>query len=566
MSAFEIVIPMKKLINKMIFTVVFASIAIACDDGLDKFPVDKPSSSTFLQTERELEMAVVGAYANLWSGHSYDMTIETILDVTTDIGWERAEAPWQELGNGKVDPNNTIGRAIWTNCYTGIQRCNTVLANVSRIENITDQAKVDRNVAEARFLRAYWYHHLVGLYGDVPLVTVPLALAESKLPRTPKAKVYDFILAELDAAASALPEKHTAAADIGRATRGAALALKSRVGLYAGKPDIAIDAAQAVMSSGVYDLDPDYEGLFIKSKQIGSKEIIFGISYLAGLRTHRIPQGVNSRNGRGFSSKIPTQALVDSYLCLDGLPIDESPLYDPQKPFENRDPRLHYTCVVPGSIFDGFQFETHRDSVECWNYNLTPPARVPNQDALNPFASFSGYCWRKYANMENPDYLTRSETAIVVLRFAEILLNYAEAKIESNELDQSVYDALNAVRDRVGMPVIDAGKTQEELRSIVRVERKSELAFEGTRLYDIRRWGIAEEVMTGELLGRIPRGLLATAPEIDENGTPGYDNVPNRSEMRVLEVRIFDAGKNYYWPIPQIELEVNDQITQNPGY
>jgi hypothetical protein len=116
------------------------------------------------------------------------------------------------------------------------------------------------------------------------------------------------------------------------------------------------------------------------------------------------------------------------------------------------------------------------------------------------------------------------------------------------------------------MPVIDAGKTQEELRSIIRVERKSELAFEGTRLYDIRRWGIAEEVMTGELLGRIPRGLLATAPEIDENGTPGYDNVPNRSEMRVLEVRIFDAGKNYYWPIPQIELEVNDQITQNPGY
>src|SRR5690606_31340924 len=99
MSAFKIVIPMRKLINKTIYTVVFASIAIACDDGLDKFPVDKPSSSTFLQTERELEMAVVGAYANLWSGHSYDMTIETILDVTTDIGWERAEAPWQELGN-----------------------------------------------------------------------------------------------------------------------------------------------------------------------------------------------------------------------------------------------------------------------------------------------------------------------------------------------------------------------------------------------------------------------------------------------------------------------------------
>ncbi|HEY8510896.1 MAG TPA: RagB/SusD family nutrient uptake outer membrane protein [Cyclobacteriaceae bacterium] len=557
---------MNKLIQKTIYTVILAMIGIACDDGLEKFPVDKPSSSTFLKTERELEMAVVGAYANLWSGYSYDMTIETILDVTSDIGWERAEAPWQELGNGKVDPNNTISREIWTNSYTGIQRCNTVLANASRIENITDQAKMDRNLAEARFLRAYWYHHLVSLYGDVPLVTTPLALSESNLPRTPKPQVYDFILSELDAAAAVLPEKYTASADIGRATKGAALALKSRVALYAGKFDVAIAAAEAVMNSGVYDLDDDYEGLFIKSKQIGSHEIIFSISYLVGLRTHRIPQGVNSRNGRGFSSKIPTQALIDSYLCIDGLPIDESPLYDPEKPFENRDPRLHYTCVVPGSVFDGFQFETHRDSVECWNYNVNPPVRVPNQDALNPFASFSGYCWRKYADMENPDYLTRSETGIVVLRFAEVLLNYAEAKIESNELDQSVYDALNAVRTRVGMPPVDLGKTQEELRSIVRIERKSELAFEGTRLYDIRRWRIAEEVMTGELLGRIPRGLLAAAPEIDENGTPNYDNVPNRSEMRVIELRIFDPAKNYVWPIPQIELEVNDLISQNPGY
>jgi hypothetical protein len=116
------------------------------------------------------------------------------------------------------------------------------------------------------------------------------------------------------------------------------------------------------------------------------------------------------------------------------------------------------------------------------------------------------------------------------------------------------------------MPPVDLGKTQEELRSIVRIERKSELAFEGTRLYDIRRWRIAEEVMTGELLGRIPRGLLAAAPEIDENGTPNYDNVPNRSEMRVIELRIFDPAKNYVWPIPQIELEVNDLISQNPGY
>src|SRR5690606_1153635 len=102
--------------------------------------------------------------------------------------------------------------------------------------------------------------------------------------------------------------------------------------------------------------------------------------------------------------------------------------------------------------------------------------------------------------------------------------------------------------------------------SIVRIERKSEFAFEGTRLYDIRRWGIAEQVLEGELLGRIPRGLLASAPEIDENGTPSYENVSNKAEMRGIEIRLFDANKNNLWPIPQIEIDVNENLVQNPGY
>lgn len=556
-----------KNILKIIYTIVLIGILVSCqEDYLEKFPVDSPSSSTFLKTETELDMAVVGAYRNLWASYNYEMTLETILDIPTDIGWERAEAPWQELGNGKVDASNDINEKIWTNCYVGIQRCNIITANVSRIENITNQEKVVRNVAEARFLRAYWYHHLVELYGNVPLVTAPLELSESMVSKTPREELYDFILTELEEVAADLPETYAADADIGRATKGAALALKARVALYAGRLDVAIDAAERVMDSGLYGLDDDYEGLFIKSKQQLSKEIIFSISFLTGQWTHRIPQGVNSRNGRGYSSKIPTQALIDSYLCIDGLQIDESPLYDPLKPFENRDPRLHYTCAVPGSIFHGYQFETHRDSLKCWNYNVNPPARVPNQDATNPYASFSGYCWRKYANMENPDYLTRSETGIIVLRYAEVLLNYAEAKIESNDIDQSVYDAINLVRSRVDMPEVSAGKSQAELRSIVRIERKSEFAFEGLRLYDIRRWKIAEQVLTGELLGRIPKGLLASAPEIDENGSPSYDNVPNKADMRVIELRIFDKNKNYLWPIPQIEMDVNENMIQNQGY
>ena len=122
------------------------------------------------------------------------------------------------------------------------------------------------------------------------------------------------------------------------------------------------------------------------------------------------------------------------------------------------------------------------------------------------------------------------------------------------------------MRTRVGMPVVPSGKTQAELRSIVRVERKSEFAFEGKRLYDIRRWEIAEQVLNGNLLGRIQRGLLASAPAIDKNGTPSYDNVANKDQMRVIEVRQFDKSKNYLWPIPQIEIDVNKNLVQNPGY
>lgn len=538
----------------------------ACDDGLEKFPIDSPSTSTFLRNETELDLAVVGAYRNFWRGFTYEMPLETMLDMTTDIGWERADAAWQELGNGKVDANNGIIRGIWTNCFTGIQRCNVVLANVSRLENITNQAKVDRNIAEARFLRAYWYHQLAGLFGDVPLVTTLLDLSNAYVSRTSRDEVYNFILKELEEASASLPEKYTVKTEIGRATRGAALGLKARAALHAGKWDVAADAAKRVMDFGTYTLDGNYENLFIRSKQSSSSEIMLDISFLAGLWVHRIPQAVNTRNGRGYSSKIPTQALIDSYLCTDGLPIDESPLYDPQKPFENRDPRLDYTCVVPGSVFDGYQFETHRDSVKCWNYNVAPPVRVTNQDATNPFASFSGYCWRKYTNMENPDYLTRSETSVVLIRFAEVLLTYAEAKIEANDIDASVYEAINLVRARVRMPPVTDGKTQDELRSIVRLERKSEFAFEGLRLYDIRRWKIAEKVLEGKLLGRIPKGLLASAPAIDENGTPNYSTVPNVNDMRVIEVRIFDPAKNYYWPVPQIEMEVNNNMTQNAGY
>ena len=153
----------------------------------------------------------------------------------------------------------------------------------------------------------------------------------------------------------------------------------------------------------------------------------------------------------------------------------------------------------------------------------------------------------------------------MLVRYAEVLLMYAEAKIEQGELEQSVYDAINEVRDRAGLPDIATGKSQEELRYMVRQERKVEFPFEGIRYFDIRRWGIAEEVMPGPLYGRPLRDYEAGfIPTFDENGTPHYDAYADK--LRQFDSRTFDPNRDYYWPIPQKELDINANLTQNRGY
>jgi hypothetical protein len=270
----------------------------------------------------------------------------------------------------------------------------------------------------------------------------------------------------------------------------------------------------------------------------------------------------------GYSNKLPSQSLVDAFECTDGLTIDKSPLYNPAKPFANRDPRLGFTIALPGSVFYNYQFETHKDSLQCWNYNTSPATRVPNQEAINAFATATGYCWRKYVDLTDKADPANSELNVILVRYAEVLLIYAEAKIEKGEIDQSVYDAINSIRQRSGvnMPAIQPGQSQAQLRSVVRKERLYEFATEGFRLFDIRRWKIADQVMKGPLYGRIPRGLLANAPSIDANGIANYSNVPNKADMRVVEVRNFNANRDYLWPIPNIETVTDPAIVQNPGY
>ena len=531
---------------------------LSCHKELEKFPLDAPSASTFLRNEGELRAALVGCFSPLNMRFGENPYIHA-MDMYSDIAANRDVTPHAMWGTATAGHVNSF----WNTLYQVISRCNFLLENVDRVQTNNAQF-VSQATAEARFLRAYCYSLLTDLYGDVPLVTVTLGLSEAYVSKNPKSEIVDFVLDELNEAAEHLTSVNMP--NTMTISKGAAYALASRVALHNERWTDAATAASKVMAmeGTEYILHPNYADITMRAGKT-SKEVIWAIQFNYNDINHETPLTFRSRMAAGFSNRMPVQSLVDSYECTDGLSIDKSPLFNPAKPFENRDPRLGMTIALPGSVYYGYQFETHKDSLMCWNYNVSPAVRVPNLDATHTFASFSGYCWRKYADPKE-EHNTRSDINPIVIRYAEVLLNYAEAKIEANQLDESVYTAINKIRRRVDMPLIEEGKTQAELRSVVRKERKVELAGEGNRYFDIIRWGIAPQVLNGPCYGRIPKGLLSSAPLIDENGTPNYSSVSNRDEMRVIQTRIFVNPTNLVWPIPDIEIQTNKNLEQNDGY
>lgn len=542
----------------------FAGLFSCNEDYLVKYPLDKPSDETFFSTQSELTLAVNAIYKNLYFMPGNKIPLQIHLDCASDIAWDRdAGSSIQLLGKGLITQNHSLINDTWFSFYSAISKCNMLLANMNKAKENTLPTIFSRIEGEARFFRAYYYHLLTTYYGDVPFITEPIGYEDAQIPSTDKDEIDKFIISELEAASTLLPKSYTGS-DKGRVTQATALAIKARAALFNEKWDVAADACKRIIDMGIYELYPDYGKLFTYAAENNNKEEIFTVQFARGYSIQEIPQTLFSRMAGGWSNKIPTQTMVDSYYCIDGLPINESPLYDAKKPFVNRDPRLQASIVVPGSIFVGFQFETHPDSTKCWDYNTTPPSRKTNQDVTNPYATFSGYCWRKYTD-EVREYKNASELNIMLVRYAEILLMYAEAKIELNQIDETVYSAINKVRKRVNMPDVSSGKTQAQLRYLLRQERKVELAYEGLRYFDIRRWKISHEVIPGPLYGRPKRDYLSSyIPTFDKNGLAHYDGYADK--LRVFDNRSFNSQRDYLWPIPQKELDINKNLSQNTGY
>ena len=573
-----------KKINLIILAFSMVLILSCNKDYLNRFPESDPNSATYYTTADQLTLAINAAYNNLLyqqDGFPYQMQLEG----TSDLVWQRPATDAQTIGLGQHTSNTTMIRTIWTQSYIGIGRCNALLDNMIKAKSVTTAAQYSRIEGEAKFLRAYYYGTLISLYGDVPLVVKSMPTEESYLARTPKAEVLNAIFSDLDSAAAKLPLSYTGT-DIGRATKTSALAFKSRIALYNAKWDVAAAASKAVIDLGYHALYPNYRNLFMYVGE-NSRESILAFDYKLTIRTNAAPQNNQARNSSGFSGLIPTRALADSYECTDGLTIDKSTLYSTADLFKNRDPRMRQTLLGDGDTWFGaggitFNMTFHPDSTTCSRYTPTF-AKIPNLEVTNAFSSYSGFIMKKYLDPQDMAVPNQSELAFMLIRYAEVLLNYAEAKIELNQIDASVLDAINLVRARgygvaaTQTTLYPAIKTtnQVQLRAIVRRERKIELAGEGLRVFDIRRWNIAEKVMNGILFGKAMNKAIYYSlpkPTLDENSSPDYTSFTSLlsvvGNFKIMDnPRVFKSH-NLLWPIPQAELDVNKNpgFKQNPGY
>lgn len=466
---------------------------------------------------------------------------------------------------GQLSPSNYGWTStVWGRSYRSIREANLALQNLPNTPISADRQQLLN--AEVRFVRAFRYFDLLKGFGGVTLmgdeVTDINGDFSALYERSSVQETINYIVSELDAVIAVLPEQAGSDWERGRATAPAAMALKSRVLLYAASPlytdnnnDVnkwkaAADAAKDVMNLNKFSLvtnlsgDPaeNYRLLFVAAPT--TSEDIFFREY-TNTSPSMAMERMNAPNGfGGWGGNCPMQNLVDDYEMDNGLPIEDGDSgYDPQNPYVNRDPRFYATILYNGANYRGRQVETFL------------PGGKDSPDGNEPWnTSPTGYYLRKFLkeSISLDDWNNMGTATWRYFRYAEILLNYAEAQNEAEGPDQSVYDAVNEIRSRAGMPDLPAGLSQSEMRERIRNERRVELAYEEHRYFDVRRWLIAEDVENEQA-----KGISVTK---NGDGTFTY------------QVKEALGGKNFqsqhYWfPIPMEEINAsNGAIDQNPGY
>lgn len=564
-----------KTIKKYFLPLICTIVCVSCND-LDLNPLSYGSSETWYTSASEIDMSLNGLYKDAFIGNDNDEWTDNFLYRTT----------LNEFTSATLNGLSGNVTGLWNNSYKAIARANTVIDGLKRASGNITPTMSQRFEAEARFNRAYQYSRLISHFGDVPYYENVLKLEDAfSMSRTSKSIILQSIYNDFDSAAAYLPVSYSAKENK-RATKGAALALKARIALYMGDYTTAKIASKACMDLGVYELHSDYANLFLSGTK-NSKETVFGIPRSITLKvTLWGTQDWVPRLAGGWGARNPSWDLFCAYPCTDGLPIDESPLFDSRNPFKNRDPRCNMSIVEFNTPHLGYIYNPHPDTLNVLNLSTNKMVKNNDNRVNAQFASFNGLLLKKGVD---GDWLLNSwqvEPDKVVIRFADVLHMYAEAKIELNEIDQSVRDAINKVRARAykvsftntaAYPAVTTGD-QAALRKILRNERHIEFAFEGVRYMDLIRWKIAEKVLNKPNYGMLDPAELRTkvvnpglwffpqVPQIDDDGIADFSAMANAGLIKLITTRAFDATKQYLWPIPTKEVQINPNIEQNPNY
>ena len=448
--------------------------------------------------------------------------------------------------DGTLSPDNYGTLNKWPVNFTPIRLCNDFLENIDQ-SPITDNLK-NQYTAEIKFLRAFYYAELNMEFGGVPIITKAFLPSDNfEIPRNTYDECVDFIIKDLDDAASILKDYPMTGNNVGRATLGSALALKSRVLLHAASPLVnpsmdkskwqkAADAAKAVIDLGKYSLVANYSDLWLVKR---NSEIIMDKAYLSKLFKQQFDLMVGINGDGGWGGNNPTQNLVDDYEMTNGKLPKDDPLYDPQNPYVNRDPRFYASILYSGAPWHGRTYEP-------WI-----PFGRDSKDGIQPWCtSFSGYSLRKLVQPLIPLYNSLAgDGHATIFRLGEIYLNYAEAMYQLGGEDVA-REYVNKIRQRpsVNMPPIT--ESGDALYKRIQHERRIELAFEEFRYFDVRRWKVAMDIENLPLRG------VEVSKKSDGSFTYNYYNLGERK---------FEE-KMYWHPIPRTEIERDPALVQNPGY
>lgn len=547
----------------------------SCAD-LDLAPLSEGSNENWYSDQTEIEMSL----NDLYRQYVWNLEVEFKTDRWTDDWAQRLMV--YDYTAGAITSEWSDSETTWLNTYKGISRANRVIESLDKVQDVLPAETIELLRAEAMFFRANFYGRLISLYGDVPFYKETLTIDEAfDLGRHNADEILKEVYADFDYAIEHLPIDNVSN-DIIRVDKGAAMAMKARVALWQSDWEIVKNRTQEIIAMDLYELHPDYLEYF-KSKNV-ERETIFSIPRSKELDVTWANKNFMPRTAGGTAVAQPSWELLCVYPCTDGLPIDESPLFDPQNPFENRDPRLSATIVEFGTEFLGYVYNPDPRAETV--LNVSTGKMVTNKDTkgYTQHASYNGLQLRKYADQ---NWLTmQADHPTVIMRYADVLLMYAEAKIELNEIDQSVLNVLNQIRARAykvdvsdvsNYPEITA-TSQTELRKILRLERRIELAWEHRRFWDLHRWKEFENALARPYYGLLPitemePKLIDTdlwfwpiTPKIDENGYPNLDQLYELGYISKLGDRNF-SSKQYLWPIPNKEILINENLKpNNPGY